>query len=79
MQTNNKLMSPEITYAIAGWAGGWINKVANQYGSAGFGENEQLQTLNKELARVFEAIVEEDRQRLAQGSSSVLAFSGDKK
>ena len=63
MQTNNKLMSPEITYAIAGWAGGWINKVTNQYGSAGFGENEQLQTLNKELARVFEAIVEEDKQR----------------
>ena len=78
MQTNNKLMSPEITYAIAGWAGGWINKVANQYGSAGFGENEQLQTLNKELARVFEAIVEEDKQRLAHGSSNVLPFSGDK-
>lgn len=78
MQTDNKLMSPEITYAIAGWAGGWINKVANKYGSAGFGENEQLQTLNKELARVFEAIVEEDKQRLAHGSSNVLPFSGDK-
>ena len=78
MQTNNKLMSPEITYAIAGWAGGWINKVANKYGSAGFGENEQLQTLNTELARVFEAIVEEDKQRLAHGSSNVLPFSGDK-
>jgi integrase len=78
MQADNKLMSPEITYAIAGWAGGWINKVANKYGSAGFGENEQLQTLNKELARVFGAIVEEDKQRLAQGSSNVLPFSGDK-
>jgi integrase len=78
MQTDNKLMSPEITYAIAGWAGGWINKVANKYGSAGFGENEQLQTLNKELTRVFEAIVEEDKQRLAHGSSNVLPFSGDK-
>lgn len=74
MQTNNKLMSPEITYAIAGWSGGWINKVANQYGLAGFGENEQLQTLNKELARVFEAIVEVDKQRQAD-ASNVLPFS----
>ena len=31
------------------------------------------------LARVFEAIVEEDEQRLAHGSSNVLPFSGDKK
>ena len=78
MQTDNKLMSPEITYAIAGWAGGWINKVANKYGSAGFGENERPQTLNKELARVFQAIVEEDKQRLDHGSSNVLPFGGDK-
>jgi len=74
MQTNNKLMSPEITYAIAGWSGGWINKTANQYGSAGFGENEQLETLSSELARVFEAIVEVDKQRQAD-ASNVLPFS----
>jgi integrase len=74
MQTNNKLMSPEITYAIAGWSGGWINRTANQYGSAGFGENEQLETLSRELARVFEAIVEVDKQRQAE-ASNVLPFS----
>lgn len=78
MPTNNKLMSVEITDAIAGWAGVWINKVANQYGSAGFGENEQVQTLSLQLARVFEAIVEEGKQRLAQASSNVLPLSGDK-
>ena len=49
-------------------------KVANQYGSAGFGENEQLETLSKELARVFEAIVEVDKQRQAD-ASNVLPFS----
>ena len=78
MQTDNKLMSPEITYAIAGWAGGWIDKVSKKCGSAGFGENEQRHTLNKELARAFEAIVEEDKQRLAHGSSEVLPFNGAK-
>ena len=77
MQTTNKLMSPEISYAIAGWSGGWINKVANQYGTAAFGENEQLQTLNKELARVFSAVVEADKQRQAV-HSNVVVFNGDK-
>ena len=77
MQTTNKLMSPEISYAIGGWSGGWINKVANQYGTAAFGENEQLQTLNKELARVFSAVVEADKQRQAV-HSNVVVFNGDK-
>lgn len=77
MQTANKLMSPEISYAIGGWAGGWINKTANSYGAAGFGENEHLGTLSKELARVFDAVVEADKQRMAN-ESNVLAFTGDK-
>ena len=76
MQTANKLMSPEISYAIGGWAGGWINKTANSYGAAGFGENEHLGTLSKELARVFDAVVEADKQRIAN-ESNVVSFGGD--
>jgi hypothetical protein len=47
-----------VTYTIGGWSGSDLNKVAVNYGSAGFGDSESLKILTQEQKKIFSELVE---------------------
>lgn len=49
-----------VTYTIGGWSGSDLNKVAVNYGSAGFGDSESLKVLAREQRNLFSELVEQE-------------------
>jgi integrase len=58
INAQNKLINPMVTYTIGGWSGSDLNKVAVNYGSAGFGDSESLKILTQEQKKIFSELVE---------------------
>ena len=57
INAQNKLINPMVTYTIGGWSGSDLNKVAVNYGSAGFGDSESLKILTQEQKKIFSELV----------------------